>query len=262
MGNGTLWNHLVSGHGNDPEDLIRSWSSSGSRYQRTPQVRDHSTIVCCWTARYKAETKRLDKRMREENSSGGPSWKASLYAVIIFSSVALALTLLGILLGPAQTQVGGVRPDDTIPEHLAELAAFGLLLGLGSMALYGTRGLPLVLLTPTLTVLLDIDHLPAYLGYTEPIRPAHSIVFIFLTLTVTAITIKALDMELVVASAFMGHLAVDTGLFAPFSPISFQYLQLDPYRPLFAVGAVACALAAGVAFRRKQMLSEAGGKDA
>jgi hypothetical protein len=139
---------------------------------------------------------------------------------------------------------------DTIPGHLAELAAFGLLLGVGGMAVYGRKGLHLVFLTPVLTVLLDIDHLPSYLGLAEPIRPAHSFVFIAVALAATAITIKALDIELVMASAFMGHLAVDTGLFAPFSPISYGYIQLDPYKLPFAAGAVLCAVAAGVVLRR------------
>jgi hypothetical protein len=184
--------------------------------------------------------------------STASSWKKAANAVIIYAAIALVFTGLGTLVAPASAQVGGTRPESTISEHLVELAGFGLLLGAGSMLVYGRRGLPMVFLTPALTVLLDIDHIPAYLGYAETIRPAHSLVFFVSALAVTAITIKALDMELVVASAFMGHMAVDTGLFAPFSPISFQYFELNPYRPVLAIGAVLCALAAGAILRTKQ----------
>jgi hypothetical protein len=155
------------------------------------------------------------------------------------------------LMAPSSAQVGGTRPEETIPAHLAELAAFGLLLGAGSAVIYGRRGLPLVLLTPVLTVILDIDHLPVYLGYAQTIRPAHSLVFIFVALAITAVVVRALDVELVMAAAFAGHMAVDSGIFAPFSPLSFQYYQLDPYRLDFAVVAVLCALAAGVVLRMR-----------
>jgi hypothetical protein len=187
------------------------------------------------------------------------SWKQAAYVAIIYIALALVLTALGMLFAPSSAQVGGTRSVGTIPDHLLALAGFGLLLGLGSMIIYGRKGLPLVFLTPALTVGLDIDHIPAYVGYAETIRPAHSLVFVVAALAVTAITIKALDMELVVVSAFMGHMAVDTGLFAPFSPISFQYFQLDPYRLVFATGAILSALGAGVVLRMRQNRPGSGG---
>ena len=197
--------------------------------------------------------------MKDEKPPGAPTWKSVTYTFLIYTSVDLLFTLLGVLLGPQAAQVGGTRPDETIPGHLAELALFGVLLGLGSAAIYGRKGLPLVVLTPALTVVLDIDHLPAYLGFPQTIRPAHSLVFLAVALAATAITIKALDIDFVVVAAFMGHLAVDTGLFAPFSPISFQYYELGPYRPAFALGAVVCALAAGLVMRRRYRVDSAGG---
>jgi hypothetical protein len=54
------------------------------------------------------------------------------------------------------------------------------------------------------------------------------------------------------ASAFMAHMAVDTGLFPPFSPLSFDYVQVDPYRFPFAVMAVGLAIAAGIELRMKR----------
>lgn len=178
------------------------------------------------------------------------SWTSVIYASIVFGILALVFTIVGVYLGPPPVQVGGTRPGETIPGHLAELAGFGLVLGLGGMVIYGRRGLPLVFLIPTLSVLLDVDHLPAYLGYQQPIRPAHSLVFLAVVLAITAITIKAPAIELAMASAFMGHLAVDTGIFAPFSPFSFAYFQLDPYRWPLAASALLAALAAGIMLRR------------
>jgi hypothetical protein len=187
------------------------------------------------------------------------SWKSVSYTILTYAGVALIFTALGMLLAPPAAQVGGTRPEEAIPGHVAELAAFGLLLGLASMAIYGTKGLPLAFLMPVLTVLLDIDHLPAYLGIVETIRPAHSLVFVVFALAATAITIKALDIELVVASSFMAHMAVDTGLFAPFSPITFGYVELGPYRLPFAAGAVVCALAAGAVLRMRASVGGNGG---
>jgi hypothetical protein len=179
-------------------------------------------------------------------------WKEALHVAIIYTVLVLAFTGLGMIFAPPAAQVGGTRALAMIPAHLLALAGFGLLLGLGCMLIYGKEGLPFVLLTPALTVELDVDHLPVYLGYAEAIRPAHSLLFLIAVLAATAITVKALDIELVVMSAFMGHMAVDTGLFAPFSPLSFGYVQLDQYRPVFALVAVLCALAAGVVMKRRQ----------
>jgi hypothetical protein len=180
------------------------------------------------------------------------SYKTVLLTILIFCGLVLLFALFGVLLAPASAKIGGTRPADTIPGHLLELAGFGLLLGAVLVAIYGREGLPLVPLMPVLVVALDLDHLPAYLGVAQTIRPAHSLVFIIVILAITAITIKRLDIGLVVLSATLAHLGIDTGLFAPFSPVGFWYTQLDPYRiPLLAC-AVLAAIAAGVVARRKE----------
>ena len=184
-------------------------------------------------------------------------WYQSIFAALIFGALALAFTIVGVLVGPADVQVGGVRPENTIAPHLVELAGFGLLLGIGSLVVYGRKRIPLVFLIPSLVVLLDLDHLPVYLGYSEPIRPAHSLVFLAVALALTAVTIRALDIELAIVTAFMGHLAVDTGLFAPLSPLSFDYVNLTPYRIPLGAGAVLLTIAAGVFLR----LRARGGRD-
>jgi len=73
----------------------------------------------------------------------------------------------------------------------------------------------------------------------QPIGPAHYLVFLAIDATITTIILRRVDFGLVVVSAFAEHLGVDNGLIPPFSPVSFQYLQLDPYHlPLLAMSAV------------------------
>ena len=196
--------------------------------------------------------------MKPEGSHFSPTWNSALKTILVYGGMALLFTLLGILLGPPGALIGGTRPVNTIPTHLGELAGFGLLLGLGIFAIFGKKGLPLVFLTPALTVLLDIDHLPIYLGIAEPVRPAHSLVFIIAALAASAIIVKALNVELVVASAFMGHLAVDTGIFPPFSPLNLEYIPLDTYRLPLAAGAILTAFIAGVILRRQSRRADHG----
>jgi len=177
--------------------------------------------------------------------------KTVLLTILVFCGLVLLFTLIGVLFAPPPTQIGTTRPTETIPGHLLELAGFGLLLGVGLAVIYGREGLPLVLLTPVLTVLLDLDHLPAYLGIAQTIRPAHSLVFIVTALAITSITIKRVEIDLVVLSATLAHMGIDTGLFAPFSPVTFDYYQLDPYRVPFLAGAVVTALVGGFVLRRR-----------
>ncbi len=192
------------------------------------------------------------------------TFRTTIQVGVVFGALVLLFTLLGVLLGPPDAMTGGTRPASTIPIHLAALAGFGLLMGAAAAALYGRKGLPLAVLIPALTVTLDLDHLPVYLGVAQPIRPAHSLLFIAAVLVITAITIKRPDVELAVLSAFLGHLGVDTGQFPPFSPFSFEYVQLDPLRVAFLVGAAASALAAGFMLRYGSLgaRQDAGGSQA
>jgi len=179
------------------------------------------------------------------------TYKTVLFTLLLYCGLILLFTLIGVVFAPPPAQIGGTRPTDTISGHVLELGGFGLLLGLGLAAFYGRKGLPLAFLMPVLTVLLDLDHLPAYLGIPETIRPAHSFVFIIAALAITAITIKRPEVDLVVLSATMAHMGIDTGLFAPFSPLNFDYYQLDTYRVPLLVGAILTVLAGGYLLRRR-----------
>jgi hypothetical protein len=112
--------------------------------------------------------------------------------------------------------------------------------------------LGLVILVPALVVLTDLDHLPAFLGLAQPIRPAHSIIFILCTVALMATVIRKPDVEFASLSAFFAHLSVDTGVFPAFSPVSFQYYDIGEFRILALLAAVAFALAAGLAMRHNK----------
>ena len=127
---------------------------------------------------------------------------------------------------------------------------------------YGRRGLPMVLLVPALTVLLDLDHLPAYLGFIQPIRPAHSVIFLVAAVALAAIEIRRLDVALVVLSAIVGHLGIDTGLFPLLAPVSYDYFQFDPYRVWLLGGAGLVAIIAGVMVRREGTRAKEGNSTA
>jgi hypothetical protein len=166
---------------------------------------------------------------------------------------ALAFTGFSLVVSPLQAQIGRFRPIAAIPAHLAVLVLLGAVLGVASSILAKKPGLTFLFLSPILVVLTDIDHLPSTLDVAQPIRPAHSFIFVALVMVVTAIVIRRLDIEATVLSAFLAHLSVDTGLFPPFSPVSFKYYNLAPYSLTFLAASVVFALLAGFLKRRKEM---------
>ncbi len=138
-----------------------------------------------------------------------------------------------------------------IPIHEIELAAAGLVLGLVALGVYGKGGVSVSLLLPALVILLDLDHFPSFFGIAQPIRPAHSLVFLAIDMTITTLILRRIDFGLIVMSAFAGHLGVDSGLIPPFSPFSFQYVQLEQlHLPLLALS-VASSFAAGYLMRKR-----------
>lgn len=177
--------------------------------------------------------------------------KSAIALATIYGALILAFTALGMVVVAPGVQVGGPRSLGSIPGHLLDLAFFGVLLGAASAVFYGRKGLPLLLLTPSLVVLLDLDHIPAYVGLSQPIRPAHSFVFLLLALITAAIVLRQIDLELILTSSFMGHLGVDSGLFPPFSPFSFGYISVNPYRVPLLVGSVSFALLGGFYLRSR-----------
>ncbi len=177
----------------------------------------------------------------------------------IFTYIALDLILTAIFIAvsPPSVNIGTLRPEETIPPKILELLLIGLILGLVSSLPFKKIDLNMITLFVAFVALLDVDHLPSMLGYSEPIRPAHSIMFLLILMVSLAIIArKQPEVELIAVAAFLGHMAGDTGEFAVFAPFSFTYSGLDPYRIPLAVGAIALALLAGyVKYRRYKVKS-------
>jgi hypothetical protein len=176
------------------------------------------------------------------------SFTPVLQTIVLYASLVLLFAVVSLYASPPASQTGTLRALPTIPSHVLELVGGGVVLGLLVYAI--SRRLDFVLLIPSVVVLTDLDHLPAALGLAQPIRPAHSIIFIVTAFILVATIIKRLDLSFAVMSGFFIHLSIDTGQFPPFSPLSFDYYRLGNYLGIFLVLAVASALAAGYLGRR------------
>ena len=132
--------------------------------------------------------------------------------------------------------------------------------GVGLVASLSRRTIDLSLVTLGLAFvpLLDLDHLPSVLGVEQPIRPAHSLGFLAIGLVVLYFVAARgrPEIPVIAASAFLAHIASDTGLFAFYVPVSFNYVSLNEFRIPFALGAVGLAILAGyLKSRRLKRLS-------
>ena len=183
----------------------------------------------------------------------GMEWRTVFFACAIYCSVILLFTVISLYTAPKASQVGTFRPAATIPSHEAILALFGLGLGLAASLFLRKLDLSLVILAPALVLLTDLDHFPSYFDVAQPIRPAHSFIFILSAVALMAMVIRRTDVELISLSAFFAHLAVDTGVFPPLSPISFSYYDIGSFRIPFLVAAVSFAVAAGFVLRRGKL---------
>jgi len=174
-----------------------------------------------------------------------------LLTVVLYASLDLLVTFISLYTQPKGGLVGVFRSADTIPLHLFFLALGGVALGLLSILVFRRFDLGLVVLIPSIVILTDLDHLPSALGIDQPIRPTHSLVFIAVAFVLVATVIRRPDLSFAVMSGFFAHLAVDTGLFPPFSPISFNYYTLGDYQPAFIALALSSALVAGYLGKRR-----------
>jgi hypothetical protein len=173
---------------------------------------------------------------------------AVFQTIVLYASLVLLFTVISLYISPQASQTGTFRALAAIPPHLLTLIGGGAILGLLAFAVF--RRLDLVLLIPSVVVLTDLDHLPSALGIAQPIRPAHSIVFIVTAFVLVAIIIKRLDLSFAVMSGFFVHLSIDTGQFPPFSPLSFDYYVLGNYTIIFVGLALVSALVAGYLGKR------------
>ena len=188
------------------------------------------------------------------DSEAGPStdqrmgigMRTIVVASLLYGAMVLLFTLISLYTAPQASPIGTFRPYPTIPFHELILGLMGLGLGLTASVALRKLALGLVILVPALVILTDLDHLPAFLDLAQPMRPAHSVIFILCTVALMATVIRKTDVELVSLSAFFAHLSIDTGVFPAFSPVSFQYYDLGEFRIPFLIAAIAFALAAGL----------------
>jgi hypothetical protein len=178
--------------------------------------------------------------------------------ILTFVALDLLVTVIFVTVSPSSSSIGTLRPVDTIPSKLVELVLIGLAVGLISSVAFRKIDLSMITISLAFVALLDLDHLPSALGFSEPIRPAHSIMFLAVLMIFLAfVSRKQPEVELLAVAAFLGHMAGDTGEFAVFAPFSFAYSGLDPYRVPLAIGAVVFALLAGyVKYRRYKQKSK------
>jgi hypothetical protein len=174
-----------------------------------------------------------------------------LLTIILYATLDLLFTWVSLYTRPPGSLIGLFRSADTIPSHLLLLAAGGVALGLISTLVFRRFDLGLLVLIPSVVVLTDLDHLPSALGIVQPIRPAHSFIFIALAFILVATVIRRPDLSFAVMSGFFAHLGVDTGLFPPLSPFSFDYYTLGNYQAEFLALALVSALTAGYLGKRR-----------
>ncbi len=166
--------------------------------------------------------------------------------IALILAVDLVVTLVFFGVSGGQARIGTFRPVSTIPAKAVELLLVGA--GVGLLACITARRLDPSLLTLAIgfVALLDVDHLPSVFGIAQPIRPAHSFAFLAVEIVVLWIAFRDRpELVFLAVSAFFGHLAGDTGIFALFAPFSFAYTSIDAYVVPFGILSAAFALGAG-----------------
>ncbi|MDA4126122.1 MAG: hypothetical protein OK452_02815 [Thaumarchaeota archaeon] len=168
----------------------------------------------------------------------------------VFIAVGLTFTAVSVLTSDIHFKIGTFRPIYSIPPHLVALSAMGLAVGFAT-SLFSIRfSMRPVILSVVLMLLFDLDHIPAALGIPQPIRPAHSLLFLGVVVLAELILLKKpIETGVLIGAAFLGHLAVDTGLFPLFYPFSMQYYALNSIYPWLYVSAFVLAIMAGLLTR-------------
>ena len=179
--------------------------------------------------------------------------KSFFITVMIFAMLNLIFTLVGVAIATPGEAIGGLRAVNSILPKLLQLVSVGLVVGISSIVVLRKFNLELALSGIILTPLLDIDHLPTIFGVPQPIRPAHSFLFMIVVSLTVYMALKRVDLSLMTISASMVHLGADTSLFPLLSPLTLELYAMDElgHVGLFAV-AVGTAILAGYAASRAE----------
>jgi hypothetical protein len=164
------------------------------------------------------------------------------------------VTAVSILISPQDFKVGVFRPVNTIAPHEFILVLGSILLGVISSLGYKKFALDLTVISVLGVVLLDLDHLPSFLGISQPIRPAHSFVLFSLFIFTLCMMRLPFDKILILSSAFLIHNGVDTGIFPVFWPILNYYYSLADFKYYLIFSGVTLAYLSGLI--KKRILSQ------
>ncbi|MDA4127880.1 MAG: hypothetical protein OK422_00210 [Thaumarchaeota archaeon] len=176
--------------------------------------------------------------------------REALQVTAVFIAVALAFTMVSVLTSDIHFKIGIFRPLSAIPPHLAALAGVGLAVGIVACLFSMRFSLKLILLSIVLTLLFDLDHLPSAVGIAQPIRPAHSLLFLGIVILAELVILrKPLGTAALIGAAFLGHIATDSGVFPLLYPFSLHYFQLGSTYPWLYLAAFVLAAMAGVLTR-------------
>jgi len=158
-----------------------------------------------------------------------PDWlKETTMLVLIFCSIDIAITWLGVILVPPTEAQGVLRPISAIPLKVLLLLMLGL--SLGASASFATRQFnpSLIVSGGALTLLLDLDHIPSMFNIPQPIRPAHSIIFLIAVSALVYLTTRRASLTVLTCSTFFAHLGSDKAFFPLLSPFIFDITEFGP----------------------------------
>lgn len=188
-------------------------------------------------------------------STLAPNWlKETAILVFVFSSVTITITLLGVILVPPNEAQGVLRPISEIPLKALLLLMLGLILGTVPSLTTHRLNLSFIVSGGILTLLLDLDHLPTVFQIPQPIRPAHSIVFLIAVSVLVYLSTRKASLTVLTGSAFFAHLGSDKAFFPLLSPFIFDITEFSP-EVSYSLVLVAFALALITGLLEKKQLT-------
>jgi len=148
--------------------------------------------------------------------------------MLIYIALVLAFTFFGVYLYKESEPLGVFRGFSNIPLKAVQLLGFGLLLGifttLGCMQLTVSN----IIYPVSFLVLLDLDHLPSLIGVSQIIRPAHSLIFLGITILMIFLIHRcSAAIPIIFLSTFIAHLGLDSPLFPLLTPLSLEIFEFN-----------------------------------
>jgi len=154
--------------------------------------------------------------------------RETITLTLVFSGVALAITWLGVILVPPSEAQGVLRPTSEIPLKALLLLTLGLSIGAAASLAARRLNLSFIVSGGILTLLLDLDHLPSAFKIPQPIRPAHSIIFLIAVSAIVYLSTRKVTLATLSAAAFFAHLGSDKSFYPLLSPIVFDITTFGP----------------------------------